>query len=83
MPEHEEAPQPTAPKQDIPKQTTTFALSDKQIKRFWTIAGATGKSEDAINEWIKKHFNKDSVKDLSKAEYDKACDALEKAKKSA
>lgn len=69
-------------KQDIPKQVKS-ELSDKQIARLFSIGKSAGQDEKAIHVWIKQKYNKDSVKELTKTEYDTVCDALEKAKKTA
>lgn len=55
-----------------------YALSDKQIKRLYTIAKIANKSDAVIKKWIKEKWNKDSAKDLTRLEYDQICAALEK-----
>jgi hypothetical protein len=67
-----------------PEQTKPqLVLTDKQIQRLFAIAKTVGRDENAVHEYVKKAFNRDSVKDLTKSEYDKVCEALEKAKKTA
>ena len=65
---------PTTPKK--PEQTKS-ALSDKQIKRLYTIAKIANKTEEDVKKWIKVKCNKDSTKDLTRPEYDEICAALE------
>lgn len=69
-------------KQDKPKQIQTVQseLSDKQVQRLWAIAKEAGQNDTAIHTWIKQKYNKDSVKAMTKKEYDTVCEALEKAK---
>lgn len=66
------------PTEDKPK--SIGAITDKQISRAYAIAKSNNLTEDAIKKWIKGKYNKDSLKDLTKAEYDALCEALEKAK---
>ena len=61
-----------------PKKGT---LSDAQIKRLYTIATKAGITKEKVSEQIKKVFNKDSVSDLTKTEYDKVCNGYENKKK--
>jgi hypothetical protein len=68
----------TSSKQE--KTESKGALSDAQIKRAYAIAKGNNLTEDAIKKWIKGKYNKDSVKDLTKTEYDVLCEALEKPK---
>lgn len=56
-------------------------LTDAQIKRAYAIAKTNNITEDALKQWIKTKFSKDSLKDLSKKEYDELCQALEKPNK--
>lgn len=57
-----------------PKKGT---LSDAQVKRLYAIASKAGIAKEKVSEQIKKVFNKDSVSDLTKAEYDKVCNGYE------
>ena len=52
-------------------------LSDAQIKRLYAIATKAGITKEKVSEQIKKKFNKDSVSDLTKAEYDAVCNGYE------
>lgn len=65
------------------KQESKSNLTDKQINRLWALAKAAKQNDKSIHEWIKKKFNKDSVKDLTKQEYDDICKALEANKSAA
>ena len=71
-----EAPKPQDEPQTKPEQKKS-ALSDKQIKRLYTIAKIAKKSEEDVKKWIKVKWNKDSTKDLTRQEYDEICAALE------
>ena len=58
-----------------------YNLSDKQIKRLYAIARGVGVDDEQVHKAIKTDYNKDSVNDLTKEEYDHICNRLEKAKK--
>lgn len=62
------------------KNVSKFELTESQIKRLWAIAKSAGASEESIHKGIKAKFNKDSVKELSKTEYDEVCKGLEAKK---
>jgi hypothetical protein len=61
---------------------TKSILTDGQIKRAYAIAKENELGEDAIKTWIKAKFKKESLKDLTKIEYDGLCEALQRAKQS-
>ncbi len=62
-----------------PKKGT---LSDAQVKRLYAIATKAGITKEKVSEQIKKKFNKDSVSNLTKTEYDAVCNGYEnKAKR--
>ena len=56
------------------------ALTDAQIKRAYAIATSVNKSTDDVKKYIKKKWGKESLKDLTKKEYEELCKALESAK---
>ena len=60
-----------------PQQQPQQLLSDAQIKRAYTIATTTGKSQDDVHAWIKAKFKLESMKLLNKKQYDELCKALE------
>ena len=53
------------------------SVSDAQIKRLYAISKAKGITEEQVKEVIKKSYNKDSTKDLSKIEYDEIVKRME------
>lgn len=68
----------TTTKETSTKEATT--LTEPQMKRAYAIARANNLSDDAIKKWIKGKYHKDSLKDLTKSEYEELISALEKAK---
>jgi hypothetical protein len=70
----------TAGKQEEKTKIFQTELSDGQIKRCYAIAKEVGKNEESIKKWIKAKYNKESLKELNKKEYDELCKALERAK---
>lgn len=61
--------------------TRKSVLSEKQVMRLYAIATAAGISDIQVNNSIKTDYKKDSVKDLTRKEYDAICNRLEAAKK--
>lgn len=61
-----------------PQQPSNKKLSEAQVKRAFAIALKSNISPEKVKEWIVKQYNKTSVEDLTKAEYDVLCAALEK-----
>lgn len=64
------------------KCTTSFSsnrINDNQIKRLYTIANNAGYDVEAINSMVKKKFDKE-IKDLTKTEYERVCNGLERNK---
>lgn len=59
------------------KTDVKSTLTDAQIKRLYAIASKAGIANEKVSEQIKKKFNKDSVSDLTKAEYDAVCNGYE------
>ena len=51
--------------------------TEAQLKRMWAIAGKAGQDENAIHAFIRKVFNKDSVKELTEREVKIICERLE------
>lgn len=56
-------------------------LTEAQVKRAYTIGTNKGLTNQQVKEWVLKKFNKTSLKDLSKKEYDELCSAIEKIEK--
>ena len=61
-----------------PPPSTTTSLSEKQVSRAFAKGKGAGISSADIIKWIKASYNKDKVEDLTKAEYDELCAALDK-----
>ena len=59
-----------------PKQELTQA----QIARAYTMGNSKGLNEDMVKAWIEAKFNKQSMKDLTKTEYEELCKAIESVK---
>lgn len=59
---------------------TSSELTEAQMKRAYAIAKSSNLSDDAIKKWIKSKYNKESLKELTKSEYEELCIALERAK---
>lgn len=80
-PQQNTTTKPEAPKQpEPPKNNQNPSLTDKQISRLWAIAKAAGVTEDRVHEVIKEKYNIESVKDLTKEQYDRVCESMEKKK---
>lgn len=60
-------------------QSKGKGLSDKQINRAKAKMRAAGQSDETVQLWIKKKFNKTSVADLTYQEYSELCDSLDAA----
>ena len=58
---------------------SNFSLTEKQINRAYALAKAKAIDEKMLKTWIISKFKKESLKDLTKAEYDALCGALETA----
>lgn len=59
---------------------TKSEITDAQIKRIYAIAKEVNFTDDIIKSWIKTKFKKDSIKQLTKSEYETLSNALEKTK---
>jgi hypothetical protein len=53
-------------------------ISADQAKRAYTLAKSVGLKEDDVKAWIYQKYNKTSLLDLKKDEYNALCEALEK-----
>lgn len=60
-----------------PQQPAEKKPTEAQLKRMWAIAGKAGQDENAIHIFIKKMFNKNSVKELTEREVKVICERLE------
>lgn len=54
-------------------------LSDKQIDRAYKKCLAAGQSKEDIHFWIKKKYKIENIAELTRAQYDELCAALDKA----
>ena len=56
--------------------TKTYPISEKQIKRFWALSNAAGVQKIEIESYL--HAQKiESIKDLSRKQYDAICDRFQ------
>jgi hypothetical protein len=63
---------------EAPKKAANKSeLSDNQIKRLYAIARGAGVTEEDVKKVIKKEYNKDSTKELTKKQYDAICQRME------
>ena len=62
-----------------PNEKPKTGLSDAQVKRLYTIAGKKGYTTADVKTHILKKYNKTSVADLTKTEYDGAVKGYESA----
>ena len=62
-----------------PNEKPKTGLSDAQVKRLYAIAGKKGYTTADVKTHILKKYNKTSVSDLTKAEYDEAVKGYESA----
>lgn len=65
-------------KTDTKEPETTKKLSESQVKRLYAIASSKNITQEQVKAAIKKEHGLDSAKDLTKAQYDKLCERLEK-----
>lgn len=59
-------------------QTKQAELTEAQVKRAFAKGTAVGIQKSDIITWIRASYNKDKVEQLTKAEYDELCAALDK-----
>lgn len=60
--------------------STKGVLTEPQVKRAFAIAAKSGITPDQVVEWISKSYKKQFLNQLTKAEYDELCTAMENAK---
>lgn len=65
-------------KTNEPKAPKKTEISEKQIARLWAIASSSGYSNADVHRFLKEGRKIDSVKDLTKKDYDSLCSYLEK-----
>lgn len=65
-------------KSTIQHKVAMREISVDQAKRAYTLAKSVGLKEDDVKAWIYQKYNKTSVNDLKKDEYNALCEALEK-----
>ena len=59
------------------RQQRSAGLSDAQLNRLYKKAEACGMSKDATDKRIREKYNKNKPADLTRAEYDEICGALD------
>ena len=68
---------PTPKKQETKPLVEKQEITQDQITRLYTIAGAAGKNETDVKAWIKAKWKYTSTTQLTKAQYDEICETLE------
>ena len=64
-------------------KTKYSAITENQIKMLWAKAKEVGQTTDSIHTWIMAKYNKKSIKELSKDEFDGLLQALQAKNKTA
>ena len=77
---HATQPKGQQPPPQAPNKPTTTKLSDKQVNRAYAIAKDSNITPIEVQAWAKAKFKKSVIEDLTKAEYDTLCKALEEKK---
>ena len=62
-----------------PQRQTGGNLSEKQIQRAYAKGMNAGQQKEDIHFWIKKKYGIDNIADMTRAQYDELCAALDKA----
>ena len=52
-------------------------INDAMRKRLWTIATNSGRSHEVVKTWLKTKYRLDSSKDITRAQYEGICNAIE------
>jgi hypothetical protein len=75
-------PEENPPQGNVASQNAKSALiSDKQRKRFYTIAKESGKTDEEIKAFLREITGSESTRDIQKGIYDYLCNEVIKAKK--
>jgi len=75
-------PEENSPQANVASQNAKSVLiSDKQRKRFYTIAKESGKTDEEIKAFLREITGSESTRDIQKGIYDYLCNEVVKAKK--
>jgi len=75
-------PEENSPQANVASQNAKSVLiSDKQRKRFYTIAKESGKTDEEIKAFLREITGSESTRDIQKGIYDYLCAEVVKAKK--
>ena len=75
-------PEENSPQANVASQNAKSVLiSDKQRKRFYTIAKESGKTDEEIKAFLREITGSESTRDIQKGIYDYLCNEVIKAKK--
>lgn len=77
-----QTPEENSPRGNVASQNAKSVLiSDKQRKRFYTIAKESGKTDEEIKAFLREITGSESTRDIQKGIYDYLCNEVVKAKK--
>lgn len=74
-------PEPKSPPKQAQPNYPIQGISEAQVKRAYAIANKSGIPKDDVIKWIRTAYHKDDIEMLTKAQYDKLCEAMEKGAK--
>ncbi|MFA5286184.1 MAG: ERF family protein [Smithellaceae bacterium] len=75
-------PEENSPQGNVASQNAKSVLiSDKQRKRFYTIAKESGKTDEEIKAFLREIIGSESTRDIQKGIYEYLCNEVVKAKK--
>ena len=72
--------QPQAENGQTGRSGAARPLSDAQLSRLYRKGEDAGYSQQSINEWILKKYGQQDPHNLTRAQYDEACAAMDNAK---
>ena len=72
--------QPQAQNGQTGRSGVARPLSDAQLSRLYRKGEDAGYSQQSINEWILKKYGQQDPHNLTRAQYDEACAAMDNAK---
>ena len=72
--------QPQAQNGQTGRSGATRQLSDAQLSRLYRKGEDAGYSQQSINDWILKKYGQQDPHNLTRAQYDEACAAMDNAK---
>ena len=72
--------QPQAQNSQTGRSGAARPLSDAQLSRLYRKGEDAGYSQQSINDWILKKYGQQDPHNLTRAQYDEACAAMDNAK---